>query len=343
VQACISGSPRRERRAVVRSQPDEEHRRLYVQRIRFTNFAHAGAGRIEETRVKGAVRFCLSIRSTSSGPPLHAGERRHRLRRICRCWSGVCAQYVERAPRAPKLLSRGIHEATETFDIGNPNLKIEAAKTVEIGIRKPRGPFRFEATAFYTRYSNFIFRNLTGFTCDETIDTCDDPINGGAGGDLNQAVYAQRDATFRGGEFQSQLDVAPIGTGTFGIENQFDVVRATFARQCATHSAGACRRRCVLARCALAGARQPTARVRPDRVAMTGETATDGYNLLKAEIVYTTPLRPTISAPVLPLRVSGNACSTTTSATRVVQEGRGADAGAAACASSRRSELTKTS
>ena len=46
--------------------------------------------------------------------------------------------------------------------------------------------------------------------------------------ELNQAIYSQRDATFRGGEFQSQLDVGPLHGGIWGIEDQFDVVRATF-------------------------------------------------------------------------------------------------------------------
>ncbi len=46
--------------------------------------------------------------------------------------------------------------------------------------------------------------------------------------ELNQAIYSQRDATFRGGEFQSQLDVAQIYGGTWGIETQADIVRATF-------------------------------------------------------------------------------------------------------------------
>jgi iron complex outermembrane recepter protein len=199
----------------------------------------------------------------------------------------VTAQYVERAPRAPELLSRGVHEATETFDIGNPNLKIEAAKTVEIGLRRPRGLFRFEATAFYTRYSNFIFRNLTGETCDDDVTSCSGAPFFGPGGDLNQAIYSQRDATFRGGEFQSQLDVAPLWNGMFGIENQFDVVRATFTD----------------------GTNVP--RIPPQRVGGgvywrdanwftrigllhafaqndngENETPTAGYNLLKAELAY---------------------------------------------------------
>ena len=141
----------------------------------------------------------------------------------------VTAQYVERAPRAPELLSRGVHEATETFDIGNPNLQIEAARTIEAGIRRARGPFRFEATAYYTKYRGFIFRRLTGETCDEDVESCTGAPFFGPGGELNQAVYSQRDATFRGGEVQAQLDVAPLWGGIWGIDGQYDIVRATFA------------------------------------------------------------------------------------------------------------------
>jgi iron complex outermembrane receptor protein len=50
----------------------------------------------------------------------------------------------------------------------------------------------------------------------------------GPGLELNQAIYSQRDATFRGGEFQFQYDVLPVWAGQFGIEGQYDIVRATF-------------------------------------------------------------------------------------------------------------------
>src|SRR4029078_13060654 len=80
-----------------------------------------------------------------------------------------------------------------------------------------------EVTAYYTRFSNFIYRRLTGVMCDEDFASCGNPA-----GELNQAVYSQRDAIFRGGEFQSQLDVGPLNGGIWGVESQFDVVRATF-------------------------------------------------------------------------------------------------------------------
>ncbi len=201
----------------------------------------------------------------------------------------ITAQYVERAPKPAELFSRGAHDATATFDIGNPNLTIETAKSVEIGLRKATGPLRFEATAYYTRFNNFIFRRLTGVLCGSDFDSC-----GAPGADLRQAVYSQRDATFRGGEFQSQLDVGPLYGGIWGVEHQFDIVRATFTD----------------------GTNVP--RIPPVRIgggvfwrdtnwfmrvnllhafaqndiAVIGETPTAGYNLLKAEITYKTKLDP---------------------------------------------------
>ena len=52
----------------------------------------------------------------------------------------LTAQYVERAPKPAELFSRGAHDATATFDIGNPNLTIETAKSVEVGLRRADGP-----------------------------------------------------------------------------------------------------------------------------------------------------------------------------------------------------------
>ena len=79
----------------------------------------------------------------------------------------ITAQYIERAPKPAELFSGGAADATATFDKGNPNLKIEAAQSIEVGLRRATGPFRFEATAYYTRFNGFIFRQLTGNTCDD--------------------------------------------------------------------------------------------------------------------------------------------------------------------------------
>ncbi|MFO1107863.1 MAG: TonB-dependent receptor [Bradyrhizobium sp.] len=204
--------------------------------------------------------------------------------------ASITGQYIERAPKPAELFSRGPHDATATFDIGNPNLGIETAKSVEIALRRATGPFRFEATAYYTRFNNFIYRRLTGVMCDEDFASC-----GAPGAELNQAVYSQKDATFRGGEFQSQLDVGPLNGGIWGIENQFDVVRATFAdgtnvpRIPPVRAGGGIYWRDAnwLMRVNLLHA------FAQNNVAPIAETPTPGYNLLKAEISYKTKLDPT--------------------------------------------------
>jgi iron complex outermembrane receptor protein len=93
-----------------------------------------------------------------------------------------------------------------------------------VGLRRAKGPFRFEVTAYYTRFDGFIFRQLNGNTCDEVscIAANDPPL------ELNQAIYSQRDANFRGGEAQFQWDLRQAGSGFIGIDGQYDIVRATF-------------------------------------------------------------------------------------------------------------------
>ncbi|MBR1226294.1 MULTISPECIES: TonB-dependent receptor domain-containing protein [unclassified Bradyrhizobium] len=136
--------------------------------------------------------------------------------------ASLTLQRIERAPRALELFAQGPDGSEKTFKIGNPNLGIETAQTAEIGLKRTAGDFRFAANAYYTSYDKFIFSRATGILCQETFATC------GAGTDYIQVNYDQRDATFRGGELAWQWDVAPLASGTFGVDGQFDVVRATF-------------------------------------------------------------------------------------------------------------------
>jgi iron complex outermembrane receptor protein len=137
----------------------------------------------------------------------------------------LTGQYAERAPAASELFSKGAHDATETFEIGNPFLTTEAARTVELGLKKDKGPFRFDASAYYTAFDGFIFKQLTGETCDVTLASCSP---GGGGGDLKQVLFSQRDAVFRGAELQAQLDLGHIWHGTWGVDGRYDFVRASF-------------------------------------------------------------------------------------------------------------------
>ncbi|MEI8150061.1 MAG: TonB-dependent receptor [Hyphomicrobiales bacterium] len=197
------------------------------------------------------------------------------------------AQYVERAPKPAELFSRGGHDATVTFDIGNPNLKTEVAKSVEVGLRRAKGPFRFELTGYHTQFDGFIFRRLTGNTCaDGVCLAAGDP----AGPlELSQAIYSQRNATFRGGEFQFQWDTLPMWQGFWGVDGQYDIVRATFddgtnvPRIPPQRVGGGVYFRNAewLGRVSLLHA------FAQRDIAIAGETPTGGYNLLKVEVSHT--------------------------------------------------------
>jgi iron complex outermembrane receptor protein len=215
--------------------------------------------------------------------------------------ASLTAQHVERAPRGPELFSHGVHEATGTFDIGNPRLSLESAETVEAGLRRVQGPFRFEATVFYTHFHGFIYRRLTGESCEGDFSSCSP---GGEGGGLNQAIYSQRDADFLGGEFQSQWEIAPLGEGVVGVETQLDVVRATFSdgsnvpRIPPVRLGGGVfwRDSNWLARVNLLHA------FAQNHIAPIAETRTRDYNLLRAEISYRAEL-PKGEFPAREIRV----------------------------------------
>ena len=175
--------------------------------------------------------------------------------------ASATVQRIERAPTALELFAHGAHDAPGTFEIGNPGLKIETANTAELGLKRIDGAFRFDAKVYYTKYDNFIFRQATGILCGAEFATC------GTGTEFIQTVYGQRDAIFRGGEMAWQWDLLPVATGIFGVDGQYDFVRATFTdgSNVPAHAANARRRRHLLAQRQLVRAHGPVARVRAER------------------------------------------------------------------------------
>jgi len=140
----------------------------------------------------------------------------------------LSAQFAERAPDAAELFSKGIHEATGTFEIGNPYLEKEQAFSIETGLARANGPMRLDATAFYTRYQGFIYRQLTGVVCGEDLPSCGTPAAAAAEESFDQVLFQQRDARFYGVELAAQYDVAPIWRGVWGLDGRYDFVNARF-------------------------------------------------------------------------------------------------------------------
>ena len=255
-------------------------------------FRLQAAGRAEYARVRGtATTFPNGGEPDGSDPTSRArtrefGPKSASLGALYTLPFGMVAsltgQYAERAPDPLELYSQGAHDAPGTFEIGNAGLRKEKAKSVELGLRKAEGRFRFEASAYATRFQGFIYKRLTGLRCDDDFASC------GSGDELRQIAYSQQNATFYGAELAAQYDLFDLGPGAVGIDGQYDVVRAEFrdgtnVPRIPPHRLGGglyYRDAAWFARIGLlhAFAHEATA---------VNETPTPGYDLLKAEIGYT--------------------------------------------------------
>ncbi|MCH9807079.1 MAG: TonB-dependent receptor [Alphaproteobacteria bacterium] len=271
-----------------------------------------GAARIESTTIDGFGRL----------PPLDAERPLVGLTRDYTPFSAslgglyrlpegnvlsLNGQYVERAPDAAELFSAGIHEATGTFEIGNPNLDTEKAASIELGLRKAKGRFRYDTTAFYTRYNGFIFRQLTGLSCEGSIASCEEEGHedeehhdedeheeeeeGHGHEAFDQVLFGQRDANFFGVEIAAQYDVAPIWNGVWGVEGQYDFVPARFEEggnvpRIPPHRLGGG----LFYRDANWFARAGVLHAFDQNEVGENEIATPGYTLVSAELAYTVAL-----------------------------------------------------
>ena len=158
-------------------------------------------------------------------------------------------QYVERAPKPTEIPARGPHHATVTFEIVNPN-EYRGCRVHRIGTARAKGTLRFEATRFQRGSTALSSENLTGQTCDETI-TPDGPSVALDRTETQRPCILKRDVIFRGGEFQSQLDVMRLWNGTGGGSRRSSTSCAPLSptapmflafRRCASAAAGLVRR-----------------------------------------------------------------------------------------------------
>ncbi len=185
--------------------------------------------RVEQTRVQGVDE--MSIHRDLDFTPLSAALG---IVATPTEWLtiGLNGAVSQRAPSQVELLARGAHEATGTFEIGDPSLDEETSFSgnLRIEIEGDRG--RLEWASFVTQYHDYIFAGLTGVSVDETgaiVPPTDPDV-------LDQLLYSSRDAVFFGTEVMADFDFLVLDWGTFGVDARFDFVRARFTDNAATGS-----------------------------------------------------------------------------------------------------------
>ena len=180
-----------------------------------------GAVRVEGARIRGTPASDASTRRTFTPVSVSAGftyELSDDLR------LGLTASSAARAPAQTELFARGPHDGPQTFETGDPSLKIERANSLEATVRRRLGSNgKIEASVWGTRFDGYIYGALTGRTCDEDgVCAFDSPAG------LKQLDYRQHDANFWGAEVKGAYAVAKTMGGELSVNVLADYVRAKF-------------------------------------------------------------------------------------------------------------------
>ncbi|WP_414756784.1 TonB-dependent receptor, partial [Anabaena sp. CCY 9910] len=62
-----------------------------------------------------------------------------------------------RAPNIQELYARGVHLATNTYELGSVDLKTESVVSLEAGIKKTQGQTTFGVSAYRYAYDGYIY------------------------------------------------------------------------------------------------------------------------------------------------------------------------------------------
>jgi len=112
-----------------------------------------------------------------------------------------------RAPNLAELTSNGIHEGTNRYEIGNPNLDNEQNFQMDVVLEYRDEHFELFANSFYNKINNYIFLSPSG----EIIDQ--NPV----------FEYVQNDARLYGGEAGLHLHPHPLDW--LHLESSVEMVR----------------------------------------------------------------------------------------------------------------------
>jgi iron complex outermembrane receptor protein len=124
---------------------------------------------------------------------------------------GTTFSLAQRAPATEELYSAGPHDATGTFDIGNPHFDKEISHNIELSLQKSSGIWRWKGTLFQNKVQHFIY-GVYGGKVDENGISC--PC---AGDSFTQRNWAQGDASLYGGEAELSYNTANDGLSWRGF------------------------------------------------------------------------------------------------------------------------------
>lgn len=129
---------------------------------------------------------------------------------------GLNLDRAERAPVEEELFANGPHVATASFEIGDPELGIERANQVELGLHYVGDRFQAKASVYRTQFDGFIYLLDSGEF--EAGEEDEEP--------LPIRLWTQDDATFRGFELEASARLLETDAGQLSGRLFLDSVNA---------------------------------------------------------------------------------------------------------------------
>ncbi len=194
------------------------------------------------------------------------------------------ATHSERAPSIEELYSNGPHHATETFDVGDPNLRKESSRNVDLTLRGKAGSMSWKVSAFASRAKDYVFASSTDLDGDGIADRVDELGEIAQDGEFLVQRTSQADAKFQG--IEAEWRYRPAGDGV-GYRVFGDYVRGKLSsgENLPRMSPGRIGAE-VDARAGAWGGWLSAMRVDKQAKAAPLESATPGYTRVDAEVTY---------------------------------------------------------
>jgi iron complex outermembrane recepter protein len=186
-----------------------------------SDFSNAAVFALEEiatprTRWQGGIRY---ERQTSEGDPGVAPRRSYRALSSSAgvVWLpspsysiGLSAARAAKFPSPEELYANGPHLASRTFEIGDPDLRMETGLSTSLSLRKLLGRVTGEINLFGNRFDDFIHQRYSG----EEIDGF--PV----------LLTENGDATFYGGEIALEMQLLARAGRQLTLSADLERVRA---------------------------------------------------------------------------------------------------------------------
>jgi iron complex outermembrane receptor protein len=121
---------------------------------------------------------------------------------------------ANRAPTIEELFSYGPHLATQSFEIGDPELQEEGVTSMTLSAGYGNSVLEFDASLYVMDFSDYIYQANTGALEDG----------------LPVYVFKQDDARFAGADLKGLVHLGVLGEGDFDLHFLFDYVRGEIKR-----------------------------------------------------------------------------------------------------------------